>query len=124
MSITIHYHEQGIYRAEWMDNVVIEEVITEMQNVRNLATEKGDERFTLIVDLTAVKHIPFDVRNLSKVADSDKRIAAFVILKASTTAQILGNMLNKISSHDFYFVNTLDEGIELSRSLVKQLNKA
>lgn len=37
MPIEIHFHEQGIYRAEWIDNVAIEEVIIEMQNVRNLA---------------------------------------------------------------------------------------
>lgn len=123
MPIELHYHEQGIYRAEWLDNVAIEEVITEMQNVRKLASQNGDLRFTLIVDLTTVKRIPFDVRNLSKVADSDNRIAAFIILKASTTAQILGNMLNKISGHDFRFVDSLDEALDVSRSLVKQIKE-
>lgn len=39
MPIELHYHEQGIYRAEWLDNVAIEEVITEMQNVRKLTAK-------------------------------------------------------------------------------------
>lgn len=124
MPIELHYHEQGIYRAEWIKNVVIEEVIIEMQNVRTLADQNYDERFVLIVDLTAVTNIPFDVRNLRKVADSDNRTAAFVILKAPTAAQILGNMLNKLSQTDFQFVNSLDEALEVSRSFVSQMQSA
>lgn len=123
MPIELHYHEQGIYRAEWIKNVAIEEVIIEMQNVRKLADQNNDERFVLIVDLTTVTSIPFDVLNLRKVADSDKRTAAFVILKASTVAQILGNMLNKLSAHDFQFVDSLDDALEVSRSLVSKIQQ-
>ena len=114
MPVNVTHMEPHIYRAEWHGAVHIEDVIVKMQELSAMASQNGDHTYVLLVDLTTVTKIPFDIQNLRKTADSDTRVGCYVIVQAPAVGQLLGRMLDKVSASSFVFANSLDEGIELA----------
>jgi len=115
MPIQILFVEPGIYQGDWSGTVTIDEVYASMQEVSDAAAEHGDDRYAVLVNLSDVKHIPFDLRNLLKISNSDDHVVEFIIIKAPAIGQALGNMLHKLSNQPFSFANTIDEGIASAR---------
>ena len=119
MPINVSYIENQIYRGEWIGDITIEEVIHKMKETSVLATEHGNDKFVLIIDLTQVGTIPFDLLNLRNIADSDHRVACYVVVKAPLVGQILGKMLNNVSSKNFIFTDSLEEAIQVGEGFIK-----
>lgn len=121
MPITTHYHERGVLRAEWLEDVTIEEVIDSMASLVSMMDEHEDEQAVIIVDLISVKSIPFDIGNLRRVADMDSRIVSYVVVDPPLAAQIILNMLKKLSIRTFHHAPNLGEGLALSKHLLQSL---
>ena len=118
MPVTIHREEPGIYRGQWQQAVTIEEAIDSMKKIKSLADVDNIPQYVALVDLREATRLPFDVGNLRRVALSDERCRAFVVVKASYTARVLGQMLNQITKIDFIFATDMDEAFETARSLL------
>ncbi len=118
MPIIVKRPEAGIYHADWQRNVTTDEVDRAIHELSDMATEHHDSRLVCIVDLTNCTNIPFDLQNLRRIAEFDDRMDSFVVVQATTIAQVMGNMLDTISRRNFKFAATLDEAIELSRELL------
>lgn len=116
MPIEISLVEPQIYQGEWVGNVIIDEVYASMEQVSQSAIENGYDRYVILVNLAAVNHIPFDLRNLLKISNSDERVVEFIVVKAPAIGQALGNMLGKLSNQPFSFARTLDEAVEMARN--------
>jgi hypothetical protein len=118
MPVTIHRDEPGIYRGQWQQHVHIEDVINSMNTIKSFADEDDVQQYVALVDLRGATRLPFDVGNLRRVALSDERCRAFVVVKASYTAQVLGQMLNQLTDIDFLFADDIDEAFETARSVL------
>jgi hypothetical protein len=118
MSVEIHREAPGIYRAQWLGAVKIEEVIREMRTISSFANNDEVDTYVTLVDLRDMIRLPFDVGNLRRVALSDERCIAFIVVQASHGAQLLGQMLDKLTERDFRFVDDLPRGLQVARSLL------
>ena len=121
MPVTFNFVEPGIYRVCWIGHVLIEEPIREMDALMELVTARGDTSYVMILDLTEVTQIPFDLNNLTRVAKQDSRVVAYVIVRASRIAEVMAKMVNQVSKRSFHFVNSLDAAVEKSRSLLRKM---
>ena len=118
MSVEIHREAPGIYRAQWIGAVKIEEVIREMHTISSLADHDDVEAYVTLVDLREMLRLPFDVGNLRRVALSDERCTAFIVIQASHGAQLPGQMLDKLTDRDFHFVEDMPQALQLARALL------
>jgi hypothetical protein len=118
MPVTIHREEAGIYRGQWQQNVTIADVIDSTNKIKSLADDDGIQHYVALVDLREATRLPFDVGNLRRVALADDRCQAFVVIKASYTAQLLGQMLNQLTDIEFLFADDIDEAFEIAHSVL------
>ncbi|MBI1257272.1 MAG: hypothetical protein GC204_07365 [Chloroflexi bacterium] len=120
MPVKVEYLEPGIYCSNWVGNVRIEEALAATKQLMGVVTEKGDPHYILIVDLSEMTQLPFDLSNLSRAAKEDSRVADFVIVKPSKMAEVLSKMINQLTKLPIHSTQSRVEAVEISRSLLQR----
>jgi len=116
MPTTTERIEPGIYLANWIDHVSIEDVFAAGAGISALAKEDGVSRFITVIDASVVKTIPFDLRMLTKTVDP--RTIAILALNAPIAGEIMGRMFNSMMPIKAEFFRDYDLLMERAHELL------
>lgn len=124
MPINVTRLEAGIYHSNWTGSISTEDGFNANTELTAMAKEAGDERLITIIDLTHCTNIPFDFQNLRNLADRESRTVGFVAVKASRLATVMGKMIDRVSSKQIKFAESLDAGVIIARELLSVNERA
>ncbi|MEL6310000.1 MAG: hypothetical protein AAFV98_04895 [Chloroflexota bacterium] len=108
--------EQGIYRAQWIGYVTIEDVFEARDNIDQLAEADGCTKFIVFIDGTETKTLPFDLRMLTKA--NNENALANLVLNAPYAGEVMGRMFNKFSPVQAEFFRDRDTLMQRARELL------
>ncbi len=123
MPLNFHYLEAGVVHVQWLNKVTIEELEGAIAQIRARIDEQGDAYYVEIVDLLECTQIPFDLRGLRRIGTYDPRIVGYVVLKPSTLAKTMANMLSQVAGLSFRMTSTLEEAITTSKVMLEENSK-
>lgn len=123
MPVEVTRLEAGVYRYQWLGHTRLDETIEALEEAIALGTEHGDNPHVQIIDMTAVKRYPLEMRGLGRIADMQKtHVLRVLVVSTSAGAQMLGRTLSRIvpvlSGLEFH--KTLESAVESAREIVAQ----
>ena len=120
MPINIERLEPGIFRAECIGQLTIEDILARMREITALAEKSGDANWVLLADLTQSNKIPFDMKTLTNSANAAKSAAGYIFVNAPYVGQVIGNMLDKLSAKKFSFADSMEDGLAQAHSILSE----
>jgi hypothetical protein len=120
MSIEVTRIEPRLYLNVPKGFTKLEDVAGAIQEMARLATEHTDPFYVIVSDATAVRNIPFDLKNLRHLAERDPRIAAILIVNPPYIARVAANIIAKISATTLEVYATRDEAIQRAHQVIAE----
>lgn len=110
--------EPGIYMTRLSGSINLDRILESQQEGTRLATENGDERYVLIIDIESSTRMPFDIRQSGKVLENNKAMAVLTV-GASLHIKFIASMLARFFRLGHVeHVSTLEQAIEKARKLL------
>lgn len=121
MSIHINRLAAGIYHAEWIGDISEDDTYNALTLVERLATTYNDDTIAVIINLKGACRFPVDIGHYRNLTDAHPNVQVFTTLGAGKLARFLGEMVNRLTTTDFLFADTIDEAVAKSRHAMQQV---
>lgn len=110
---------KGIYCVEWIGFLKIDEVFNASDELDTLAEEDDMDEYIMIIDGTAVKQIPLDIRMMSQSVS--KSTYAILAYNSPFAGELLGRMFNKLMPIQVKFFRDWDTLTAHANELLEEL---
>ena len=118
MPTTTSRIEPGIYRADWIDNVTLDEIFAARDSIDALAAADNRENFIIVIDGSKVKRIPVEPRMLIKSTNTGA--IGILVLNAPLIGEVVGGIFNRLAPFRCEFYRDYDALIKRAHKLLSQ----
>lgn len=125
MPIQIARVEPGLYLNTWVGHITMADVLQSEQD--GVAALNPDEtRIVLVNDMSAVTHLPMDVKGLRRVAESNPQIRALLLVKAPGIVRLMGEAQAKTIKLDWLveFFDDLDSALARGQAILNDTSSS
>lgn len=120
MPIHIERREPGVYLSHLSGTIHLHELLNSQDDGAALATQAGDSRYILILQIDPSTQMPFDLRESRRVVEQNQASHVFTV-GASWHIKLLSSMLARLFGiHGIEHYNSVDQAMERARALLKQ----
>jgi hypothetical protein len=120
MAMDLNREAPGIYVATWSGFISIQDIIAELQKLNQMADEDGFEKYIYVLDLRNASSIPFDIRNLRRLAEEGSSRRYTVIVGASYGIHVLTKIVSRFTDYDIEFFDEVEEAVEFAHKAIKE----
>ncbi len=118
MPIQITRIAPGLFLNTWIGHITMDDVLqSEREGAAALSAD--ETRIVLVNDLSAVTHLPMDVKALRRVAESNPQIIGLLLVKAPGIVRLMGEAQAKTVNWHVEFLDDLDTALERGRELLQ-----
>lgn len=123
MPVNIHRHKARIYVSQWLENVLMDELVQATQAIHDLATSHNEaDSVVVIVDGSKATHIPFEIRQLQSMIRNRSNIIAYLLVDPPLGGQIASRILDGILEQSFAIFNDMEEAEAHADELLADIN--
>ena len=120
MSLDVTRPEPGIYVLEAGQFMSMQEMTEALAKTSRETQANGEEHFIIVVDLSQLQSLPFDVPGLRRITSMNRMPIAVLLVRAPHIAVMMANILDKVTDWNFEQYATKEAAMHRTYELLAQ----